>query len=62
MKSVKAPLIVALLVAILILCGLMVYGLGTVVGEYRPQLAKPFSDWALAIVLPLRQAHRQRHV
>jgi hypothetical protein len=34
-----------------------VFGLGAVVGQYRPDLAKPFSDWALTIVLPLQQAY-----
>lgn len=46
-----------LLVAILALCILMAFGLGAVIGKYRPQLAKPYSDWSLAMALHLRQAY-----
>ncbi len=33
------------------------FGLGAVAGKFRPELAKPFSDWAMAIVLPLQKAY-----
>ncbi len=46
-----------LLAAIIAIVILMAYGMGAVVGKFRPALTKPYSDWAMAIVLPLRQAH-----
>jgi Carbohydrate esterase, sialic acid-specific acetylesterase len=55
MKSRYRHLLITLLVAIFGICMLMVFGLGAVVGKYRPALAKPYSDWALALVLPLQQ-------
>jgi hypothetical protein len=35
----------------------MAFAFGAVVGQYRPHLAKPYSDWALAILLPLQQVY-----
>ncbi len=58
MKSRRYRLLCrVLLVAIIAMGILMAYGMGAVVGKYRPALAKPFSDWAMAMVLPLRQPH-----
>jgi hypothetical protein len=57
MKCRHRLLLITLLVALFAICTLMVFGLGAVVGKYRPGLAKPYSDWALAMVLPLRQAY-----
>ncbi len=50
-------LLSTLLIALLAMCILMAFGMGAVVGKYRPALVKPFSDWALAMVLPLRHAY-----
>jgi len=38
-------------------CALVAFSLGAVIGEYRPQLAKPLSDWALALLLPLNEVY-----
>jgi len=48
---------IALLAAALAAAALVGFSLGAVVGEYRPNLAKPMSDWALALLLPLNQAY-----
>lgn len=32
---------------------LLVYGVGALVGKYRPDFAKPYSDWAMAIIEPM---------
>lgn len=42
----------AALAGALVALALLAYGLGAVVGKYRPDLARPYSDWALAMVLP----------
>ncbi len=55
MKSRHRQLLITLVIVVLAICMLMAFGLGAVVGKYRPALAKPYSDWALALVLPLRQ-------
>jgi lysophospholipase L1-like esterase len=44
--------LVAALAGAAVAVTLLAYGLGAVVGKHRPELAKPFSDWALAMVLP----------
>ena len=46
-----------LLIAILVICTVGAFGVGAVVGQFRPQLAKPVSDWAFALLLPLQQAY-----
>ena len=56
-NQLRCSLLVALLLAVLIVSTLAAFGLGAVAGMFRPQLARPFSDWALALVLPLRQAY-----
>lgn len=45
------PLVAALAGAAVIVT-LLAYGLGALVGKYRPYLATPYSDWAMAIVAP----------
>jgi hypothetical protein len=55
MKSHRYRLLSRVLLAAIIAMGmLMAYGMGAVVGKYRPALAKPFSDWAMALVKALR--------
>jgi hypothetical protein len=56
-RPLRRLLLSSLLVAVLTICTVMAFGLGAVVGKFRPHLAKPYSDWALAIVLPLQQAY-----
>lgn len=45
----------ALLAVVLVVCLLAAFGIGAVVGEYRPHLARPFSNWAFPLVLLLRE-------
>ena len=47
----------ALLTAAFAACAIVAFSLGAVVGEFRPHLAKPWSDWALMLVLPLKEAY-----
>jgi hypothetical protein len=56
-SPLRRLLLCTLLVAFFGLCTLGAFGLGAVVGKFRPHLAEPFSTWALAIVLPLQQAY-----
>ncbi|MEZ5503415.1 MAG: sialate O-acetylesterase [Halioglobus sp.] len=57
MKSRFPKLLLAgILLAVLVPGLLLVFGMGAVAGKYRPGLVRPFSDWALTLVLPLRQA------
>lgn len=46
-----------LLAASLMVCILAAFGLGAVIGQYRPGLAKPFSDWAFKAIIPLKQVY-----
>jgi hypothetical protein len=50
-------LIGTFLVVILATSLAMAFGFGAVVGQYRPHLASPWSDWALALLLPLKEAY-----
>lgn len=43
---------IALLVCAFAVLMLLAYGLGALVGKYRPHLAKPYSDWAMAMIVP----------
>jgi lysophospholipase L1-like esterase len=45
-------LAIALLLVVFAIFTLLVFGLGALVGKYQPNLAKPYSDWAMALVLP----------
>lgn len=56
-SPLRRLLLSTLLVTVIAICTVMAFGLGAVVGKFRPHLAKPYSDWALAIVLPLQQAY-----
>jgi hypothetical protein len=56
-RHLRRSLLITLLLAVLIVSTLAAFGLGAVAGMFRPQLARPFSDWALALVLPLRQTY-----
>ncbi len=56
-RRYQCLLISSLLLVALTIGIAMTFGLGAVVGKYRPHLAQPFSDWALALVLPLQQAY-----
>lgn len=46
-----------LLAATFVICTLAAFGLGAVIGQYRPDLAKPFSDWAFKAVIPFKQVY-----
>jgi len=56
-SRLKCVLPTAVVLAVLVPGTLLVFGMGAVAGKYRPNLVKPFSDWALALALPLRQAY-----
>jgi hypothetical protein len=43
---------IALLLGAFVVSLLFAYGLGALVGKYRPYLAEPYSDWAMAVVVP----------
>jgi hypothetical protein len=45
-------LAVALLLVVFAIVASLAFGLGALVGKYRPTLAKPYSDWAMALILP----------
>jgi lysophospholipase L1-like esterase len=51
-RRIYIVLAVAALASVLIAVTLLVYGLGALVGKYRPNLAEPYSDWAMALILP----------
>lgn len=53
----KKLLLTTLLILMLAVGALLTFGLGAVVGKYRPALAKPYSDWALALALPFKQVY-----
>ena len=48
---------VLLPIAFLIVCTLAAFGLGAVVGQFQPGLARPVSDWALALAIPLQKVY-----
>lgn len=50
-KRLTIALAVALLLGAFVISLLLAYGLGALVGKYRPNLATPYSDWAMAIVV-----------
>jgi hypothetical protein len=56
-RRVTRVLLTILLVAIFATGLLMAFAFGAVVGQFRPHLAKPYSDWAFAILLPLQHAY-----
>jgi len=53
----RRVLLTALLAVVLAACAIVAFSIGAVVGEFRPHLAKPWSDWALTLLLPLKQAY-----
>lgn len=50
-KRLVLALTIALLLAAFIASLLFAYGLGALVGKYRPHLASPYSDWVMAIAI-----------
>lgn len=51
-KRFSITVAIALLLVVFAMCTLLVFGLGALVGKYRPDLARPYSDWAMALILP----------
>jgi len=56
-RRIAIALAVALLLGAIALLTVMAFGFGALAGKHRPEQARPYSDWALAIALPLLEAY-----
>lgn len=57
MKRIHTALLSAISVGVFVIITLLAFGLGAVVGKFQPSVARPFSDWAMVLIRPLRQPY-----